>query len=405
MAIPLDDSSDRLILSKLIKQKIASSPCDRITFAEFMDLALYHPQYGYYATNRAKIGTEGDFFTAPHLGAAFGELLAEQFVQMWEIMQQPNSFTLVEIGAGQGLLASDILRYLQRKYPQFYQALDYVIVERAATLIAEQQWQLRDLKETGISLHWKTWDQIPSDSIAGCFFSNELIDALPIHQVVIESGQLREIYVANSQSDRDSISFIEAVGELSTPQLSAYFDLINIRLPSRQYPDGYRSEINLAALDWMQTVADRLRQGYVLTIDYGYTGDRYYNPARSQGTLQCYYRHAHHSDPYKNVGQQDITAHVNFTALERQGECCGLQTIGFTHQGLFLMALGIGERIAAVSQSTTTNSNEIQKLLQQRQALHLLIDPLGLGNFGVLIQGKQVNTQVLLHGLQGELLG
>ncbi len=199
----------------------------------------------------------------------------------------------------------------------------------------------------------------------------------------------------------DDRQFGEVIGDLSTPRLATYFDLVNINLASDCYPSPYRTEINLAALDWIDAVADRLHRGYVLTIDYGYTSDRYYSPTRSQGTLQCYYQHAHHSDPYIHVGRQDITAHVDFTALERQGEQRGLTSLGLTPQGLFLMALGLGDRIAALSQSTATDTQAIQAMLRRRDALHLLINPMGLGNFGVLIQTKGLASSESVYPLKG----
>jgi SAM-dependent MidA family methyltransferase len=401
MATQTDESNKNTALGNLIARQIAESFQQKITFAEYMNLALYHPLQGYYASNAAKIGTQGDFFTSPHLGADFGELLAEQFVQMWEIMGQPDRFTLVEMGAGQGLLAMDVLRYLRRRYPEFFQALRYIIIERATALIAEQKHQLKELlEEMGSRLCWSTFEELPP-SIAGCFFSNELVDALPVHQVIVDAGQLKEIYVTTHPDHTGNDQFEETIGELSTPHLAEYFDQIGINLLSGAYPDRYRTEVNLAALDWISTVAAKLHQGYVLTIDYGYPSERYYNPVRSQGTLQCYYRHARHTDPYIHIGQQDITAHVNFTALERQGERCGLRSLGFTKQGLFLMALGLGDRLATLGQSTATDPQEVLNSLRRREALHQLIDPMmGLGNFGVLIQSKNLEDTEPLRGLK-----
>ena len=172
---------------------------------------------------------------------------------------------------------------------------------------------------------------------------------------------------------------------------------MGIDLTQSSYADGYRSEINLAALDWLSIVADRLQRGYVLTIDYGYPASRYYNPRRSQGTLQCYYQHRYHDNPYINIGQQDITAHVDFTALERWGKQCGLEKVGFTQQGLFLMALGLGSRIAALSHQEIP----ISQLLQRRSALHQLLDPVGLGGFGVLVQSKGLNEKEKSQSLKG----
>lgn len=398
-------------LRSIIANQIISTPHQRITFAEYMDLALYHPEQGYYATGAVNIGSEGDFFTSSHLSRDFGELLAEQFAQIWEILRRPTPFTLMEMGAGQGLLAADILHYLHRHYSDCFEALEYIIIEKAAGLISQQQQQLQRLKIGNKPLHlrWCSLEEIPENSITGCCFSNELVDAFPIHRVVIERQQLKEIYVTTTNSATDGVAsdsqassetnFVEITDTLSTPKLIDYFDFIGIDLLSGTYPEGYRTEVNLAALDWIKTVANRLQRGFLLTIDYGYFADRYYQPARHQGTLQCYYRHRHHDDPYLYIGQQDITAHVNFTALEHQGELCGLRKVGFTQQGLFLMALGLGDRIAALSARDSERGNAIAKgqdvikIMQRRQILHQLMDPMGLGGFCVLVQSKGLTPQ------------
>ncbi|BAY92645.1 MULTISPECIES: class I SAM-dependent methyltransferase [unclassified Tolypothrix] len=397
-------------LCKAIANRIQTSPQRRITFAEYMDMVLYHPEHGYYSSNAVKIGFEGgDFFTSVHLGNDFGELLAEQFLQMWEILGQPDTFSLVEMGAGQGLLASHILNYCQQNYSKFFAALEYIIVEKSPSLKQEQQQTLQDF-----SVQWCDLEEITPNSITGCFFSNELVDALPVHQFILEVGELREIYVTTrGKGDIDvsplptfssaaanlsfPSSFVEISGEPSTPRLAEYFDLVEIEITKGAYTDGYRSEINLAALDWLSIVADRLQCGYVLTIDYGYPASRYYNPRRSQGTLQCYYHHRHHDNPYVNIGQQDITAHVDFTALERWGDRCGLDKVGFTQQGLFLMALGLGTRIAALSHQ----EQSISQLLRRRESLHELLNPLGLGGFGVLVQSKGLKDKAISQSLKG----
>lgn len=401
-----NESPSNRLLCEAIAQRIAQSPNQRISFAEFMELALYHPEQGYYATNHANIGAGGDFFTSPHLGRDFGELLAEQFVDMWQQMGCPDPFTLVEMGAGQGLLVQDIVRYLHRHQFEMFEALHYIIIERSPALRAEQQQRFAKLTQSWGRLSWQAWDEIPSGSIVGCCFSNELVDAFPVHQVCKHSGELQEIYVTVNSTDQEAkpttenYQFIEQVGDLSTPQLREYFDWVGVDLFTDYYPDGYRTEVNLAALDWLATVADRLQRGYVLTIDYGYRADRYYSPVRSQGTLQCYYQHAHHSDPYAYVGRQDITAHADFTALERKGEDCGLTTIGFTQQGLFLLALGLGDRIAQLSDATVNEEQSLNDILRRRDALHSLANPLGLGNFGVLVQAKGLANTDALHPLQ-----
>ncbi|MGI0491074.1 class I SAM-dependent methyltransferase [Alkalinema pantanalense CENA528] len=381
-------------LLRLIVQQISQR--SRLTFAEFMELALYHPDQGYYLRRASKIGATGDFFTSPHLGADFGELLAEQFVQIWQILGQPQPFTLVEMGAGQGVLASDILRYLTQHYPDCARSLQYRIVEKVATLIAAQQRQLMPWLDRGLSIQWTNLETIAAAPIVGCFFSNELIDAFPVHLIQMQAGQLQEVYVG-----WDGTELVEMVDQPSNPALTAYFERLGIDLTAPDYVEGYRSEVNLLALDWMQAVATGLQRGYVLTIDYGYPANRYYSRTRSQGTLQCYYQHSHHNDPYRYVGMQDITAHVNFTALEMQGQQCGLQTVGVTQQAMFLMALGLGDRIANLGQSTAEAHQDINALLRRRDALHSLINPMGLGNFGVLVQSKGLTESEKQHALTG----
>ncbi|MEQ9552741.1 MAG: class I SAM-dependent methyltransferase [Coleofasciculus sp. G3-WIS-01] len=385
-------------LRQLIADKIAATPNQRISFADYMDLVLYHPQQGYYATGAVNIGSEGDFFTSSHLGHDFGELLAEQFAQMWEILEQPKPFTLVEMGAGQGLVAADVLTYLHRQYPDCFAALDYIIIEKAAGLIKKQQQVLNQLNIPELPLRWCTFDDLPDHSIIGCCFSNELVDAFPVHQVVLEKGQLQEVYVTTIMTETNEIHFGEVIDDLSTPQLKDYFQWMGIDLYSGAYPDGYRSEVNLAALDWIKTIASKLNQGFLLTIDYGYSADRYYLPVRHQGTLKCYYQHRHHDNPYVNIGQQDMTAHVNFTALERQGELSGLQPVELTKQGLFLMALGLGDRISALSAGNQqgqaiAGAQDVIRIMRRRDALHQLIDPTGLGGFMVLVQSKGLSLE------------
>ncbi|MGB7441584.1 MAG: class I SAM-dependent methyltransferase [Coleofasciculaceae cyanobacterium] len=383
-------------LCSLIAKRIAAAPNQRITFAEYMDLVLYHPEQGYYATGAVNIGAGGDFVTAPNLARDFGELLAEQFVQVWHILGQPRPFTLVEIGAGQGLLAADILTHLHRNYPDCLAALEYLIVEKAQGLITQQQQLLQKLKlPNPVKLHWCSWQEIAEKSIVGCCFSNELVDAFPVHQFVLEEGELREVYVTTASAEENEIKFVEVIGNISTPQLRDYFDFVGIDLFSGAYPEGYRSEVNLAAFNWLETVASKLKRGFLFTIDYGYTAERYYLSTRHHGTLQCYYRHRYHDDPYIYIGEQDLTAHVNFTAVERQGELCGLSRVGFTQQGLFLMALGLGDRLSQLSSAgdTLATGKDVMRIMQRRQALHDLINPLGLGGFGVLVQSKGLTLQ------------
>jgi SAM-dependent MidA family methyltransferase len=382
-----------LELIKVIENRIENSPQQQITFADYMNLVLYHPEHGYYASSAERIGEGGDFLTSPHLADDFGEMLTVQLYQIWQILGSPQLFSIVEMGAGQGLLAAQILEYSSRVYPDFFNSIDYLIIEAAPAMIIAQQARLKDLP-----VRWCDWTKIVDRSIIGCFLSNELIDALPVHQVIVVEDKLQEVYV--TIGDRDRV-FNESIDKISTDRLDEYWQLNHINLLNGKYPNGYRSEVNLAALEWLELVVKKMQRGYIISIDYGYTADRYYNPMRSQGTLQCYYQHAYHNDPYINIGNQDLTTHVDFTALENYGELLGLQTVGFIPQGMFLMALGLGDRIAAIS----SGSGDIQSLLRRRQNLHQLIDPMGLGKFGVSIQSQGLTPQeqeILLIGLSIE---
>nr|WP_267384206.1 class I SAM-dependent methyltransferase [Cyanobacterium sp. uoEpiScrs1] len=374
-----------------IIEAIEQSPQQKITFADYMNLALYHPEEGYYSSGRANIGTQGDFFTASSLGEDFGELLAEQFLEMWELLGSPKTFNLIEVGAGSGLCAADILKYLHDNYPNFYEIISYIIVEEAQGLIRKQE-SILSLTGKENKVRWKSWDEIEDLSITGCIFSNELIDAFPVHLITIKNKELTEIYVTQSEG-----KIKEVISDLSTTRIIEYFKLIDINLKSNRYAENYRTEVNLGALDWLEKICGKLKRGYLLTIDYGYIASKYYHPQRHKGTLQCYYKHRHHNNPYVNIGQQDITSHTNFTALEKQGQLLNIETIKFTQQGLFLMGLGLGTRLSALS----TGKYSFLDVIKRRDTLHQLIDPMGLGGFGVLLQGKGLTPEEQKRPLKG----
>ncbi|MDJ1169210.1 class I SAM-dependent methyltransferase [Roseofilum sp. BLCC_M154] len=374
-----------------LKEKIRRSPGEKISFAQYMESVLYHPEFGYYSAYQTEIGKSGDYFTSASLGADFGQLLARQWVQMWQILGCPTPFSLVEMGAGTGQVAADVLGELEAYNSECFQSLDYRIIEKSAGLRQVQQHTLEPWLGEKSRVQWCDWADL--DGVQGCFFSNELIDAFPVHVVVRSGERLQEVFVTLDAEEHLG----EVLGELSTPKLAQYFDRLGIDLCSEAYPEGYRTEVNLGMLEWLEAIAQRLERGYVVTIDYGYTADRYYQPGRSTGTLQCYTRHHRHDCPYINIGYQDITAHVDFTTLEQEGKGWGLEPLGFTEQGLFLMALGLGDRLAALSESSLS----ITQLFSRRDALHQLIDPLGLGGFKVLIQGKGLTEQEKGTTLQG----
>jgi SAM-dependent MidA family methyltransferase len=351
------------ILEKILIEKIQRE--GPVTFEKFMEIALYEPEYGYYASNSAVIGREGDFFTSSHLHPAFGRTIARQIEEMWELMARPEDFTIVEMGPGEGYASLDVLGYLREH--ECYNSITYRIVERNPAMTQRQKLRLAEFSD---KVSWLA-SLKEMDGFRGCLFSNELLDALPVHIVRMED-ELREIYVTAKGG-----SLGEEAGPLSTDDIVRYFREMNVRLEK-----GYQTEVNLRIRDWLNEVNDVLQEGFVLTIDYGYTAREYYNEDRDRGTLVCYYRHHFGDDPFCKVGEQDITAHVNFSSLKMWGEQLGLQTAGFTSQGAFLISLGIEGEIRDLDRHSRDFPFELARIKR-------LFLPQGLGeSHMVMVQYK-----------------
>ena len=357
-----------------------------LTFARFMELCLYHPRYGYYASGRACRGREGDYYTSPTVHPIFGALLGKQLAQMWRITEA-GAFEVVEMGGGEGYLCLDILDYLQQEERQLYSLLSYHMVEMSPGII-ERQRELLSPHEGKVA--WHRPDQMREMHIRGCFISNELLDSFPVHRVVMERGKLKEIYV-----DLNDGGLKEITGDPSTSELAEYFGRLEITLT-----EGQGAEVNLEALRWLSGVATGLEQGFVITIDYGYPAQELYSPHRRDGTLLCYRGHRALPDPYDNPGLQDMTAHVDFTSLIQGGEGCGLRFTGLVPQYRFLLALGILDEVARVGEGKAE-----WEAMAERLTVKNLILPGGMGEtFKVLIQHKGI-AGPQLDGLRGPLPG
>lgn len=349
-----------------------------ITFAEFMQHCLYHPQWGYYMAPRQRIGKQGDFFTSSSVHVLFGRLMARQLDQCLDLLG-PGDWTLAEQGAGEGHLALDILDGLREQNPERYRRLRYRIVEvspdnrcRQAELLAAH----RDRVE------WCELDDLAG--MEGVFLSNELVDAFPVHLVEKQDGVLREVFVV-----ADEAEFREELRAPSTPALAEHFAWLGAG-PC----EGNRAEANLTARSWLGQIADLLGRGFVLTVDYGYPAAELYAPFRRGGTLMAYHRHQASENPYDRVGAQDLTAHVDFTCLQQAGTEHGLDTLYFGEQYRFLLSLGFVEELLAL-QARETDPTRAQAL---RMTLKNLILPDGgMGEtFKVLVQGKGVDHPELL---------
>lgn len=393
---------------KIIERIKAEGP---ISFETFMEMALYYPGLGYYMKETANIGRSGDFYTSSHLHPIFGALIGRQMEEMWEVMGMPADFRVVEMGAGMGYLAKDMLEYLKTSEVRsqksevkesFFRHLTYVMVERNTTIRTMQQELLTEFRD---KVEWVS-DLNDLEPTTGCFLSNELLDALPVKAVEMDD-ELMEIYVSvnetympqrDTKNDENYPSPIPlSQGEVVRGRAEVVFsggdDFIEIKMPAnseiREYlgayyielSKSYRTEVNLKLKEWLRDVEERLSEGFILTIDYGYPAWDYYGEDRNRGTLLCYYQHQVNEDPYQNIGEQDLTAHVNFSSLKKWGEDFGLKTIGFCPQGTYLVSLGIDEVITELY-GDSPDAFEIAKIKG-------LILPQGMGeSHKVMIQYK-----------------
>ncbi len=340
-----------------------------MTFAHYMGLCLYHPEFGYYA-RAPRLGRKGDFFTSPCVHPVFGAALASQILEIWELLGEPQDFCLIEAGAGEGYLALDILNFLEKKGRVF----PYIIVEPFPACEARQREVLGDRAS---QVQWvRDLSDLPS--FTGVFVSNELFDAFPVHLLEYTEDGLKEVYVVAGER------LVETLGELSTPEL-----LQRVAPFVDQWPEGYRTEVCLAVEPFYKELAKRLVRGAIITIDYGYSRGDYYHPDRREGTLLCYTEHRLEESLYHAPGQVDITAHVDFSLLKELGERYGLANIGFTQQAAFLVGLGVEHLIKEVSPGKT----------KDLEALKMLILPQGLGmSHWVLLQARGLPLQGRLRG-------
>ena len=348
-----------------------------ITFAEYMDACLYHPNYGYYT--KAHQRAVRDYFTTADVKPLFGRLLARQLEEMWVALGCPDPFWLVEAGAGTGALAKAILDFLASESADFYRRIRYRALEKSAWRRASHAALLAKHVDSGC---FCPSPGMPEEIPAGCIFSNELLDALPVHRVWLGRGRLRELDVGL----RDG-QFCDEPGPQSNARIADYFVKQGIALR-----DGQQAEVCLAACDWIRDAGARLRRGFVLTIDYGREARELYDGRHMRGTLLAYQAHRVSEDFYRAPGEQDLTAHVNFTALDLWGRESGLIRTGLATQSSFLLALARGSHFADIE---LAEGSEKEKS-RERLLLKTLINPEGMGEtFQVFIQHKQMEHPAL----------
>ena len=370
-------------LQQLIAGEMAANG-GRLSFARFMELALYAPGLGYYSGGLTKLGAEGDFITAPEWSPLFARCLARQVTQ---VLAALGSGDVLEAGAGSGVLAVDLLEALASAdcLPN-----RYFILERSGELRARQQALFKKrLHHLQGRIVWL--EQLPEPGFRGVILANELLDALPVHCFTLtEEGAVERCVT------RENEQWQWCAAPLGDAALAGRIAALR---HDGNLAAGYTSEANFAAEAWIRSMADRLGAGMILLIDYGFPRREYYHPERTGGTLMCHYRHRAHADPLVLVGLQDITAHVDFTAMAEAGHAAGLEVAGYTMQASFLLAAGILELM--------NNVEDERVRLQWAQQIKKLTLPHEMGElFKVLALTRNIDGPFLgfaLRDLRGRL--
>jgi SAM-dependent MidA family methyltransferase len=350
-------------LVEIIRNEIgANGP---ISFARFMELALYYPKRGYYASGRANIGRRGDFFTNVSVGSLFGRLLAAQFAEIWDKLGRPGDFKIVEQGAHDGVFAADALSALRRSAADCFAATSYCMIEPFPIWRERQQ---KNLREFAAKISWvASVDEIAP--FVGIHFSNELFDSLPVHLIVsggVANGATvwHEKFVTVAA---DNFAF--ATGNVGRSDLQ--LDHLGF------FPAGFETEVNVAAPKLMSEIAAKLSRGVILTIDYGFSRTEFYSLQRSQGSLQVRANQKKLSSPFQQIGLADISLHVEWTSLAEAAQSLGAAPIGFTDQHHFLTGI--------ISKSFL----EADFGASEKRALQTLLHPEMLGrNFQALAMGR-----------------
>lgn len=369
-----------MTLAELIAAEIrARGP---IPFARFMERALYEPGLGYYATSAARTGQAGDFFTASDVGPAFGACLARQLGEMDRLLGRPDPFTLVEFGPGRGWLARDLLDALASRDPDLRGRVETVLVEASAAMREEAGRRVPEARVVAPG-------EEPSGR-AGAVLAVELFDALPVHRVRRMGGVIRELFVALDAAGKLCESPGEPLAE--TAAMAARYGAAE--------GEGDEAEVCPAALRQLDTMEGCLRRGFFLVVDYGDTASGLYGGARRRGTLLAYHRHATSEAYLERVGGQDLTAHVNFSALRDRARERGLTLLGLTTQDRFLIANGILEDFEETDSARWREPAQVKRRLQAMQLIH----PQGMGQaFKVLVLSRGIEPAPVLAGLRDPL--
>lgn len=394
--------SDTTLVAKIRDEIATTGP---ITFARFMELALYDPDGGYYRAEAARPGRGGDFLTAPEAHPIFGRAIARHVADVWRLLGSPAPFSIREFGAGGGALAAALLDGLAREVPDIEAVVRYRPVEVEGRRLDELRMRLA---AAGSPVADVPVEPDPGEPIVGIAFANEVLDALPTHRLVARGGLLHEVFVGWG-TDGAGEGFVDVEAEPSSPALAQRLRAEGVRLA-----EGQAAEVCLAVDGWVASAAAGLERGELLTIDYGHAADALYDAVRRpRGTVLAYLRHVAHDAIYRAVGRQDLTAHVDVTAVERAAAQAGLAHLATVDQGPFLAALGAGELLVELQSGGASGAGggtgagdnagagaaDLKAYLEARAALVRMIDPAAMGAFRVMAFGRGLPPGALPRGL------
>jgi SAM-dependent MidA family methyltransferase len=383
---PLPPSDPRLV-ERIAAEIRTSGP---MPFARFMEIALYDPEAGYYTSGSTGPGRHGDFLTAPEGHPIFGWSVARNLEAVWDALDRPARFVIREHGAGSGALAAGILGGLRRSHSPTLEAVSYQAVDVAPARLDALAARLE--ADDGLDRHLQPPDDVPAP---GAVVANELLDALPVHRVEGgPDGSLLERFVTladDADAEAADPGFTTVLGPPSTPALAARLEAQGVVLAA-----GQPAEISLGVDDWVAAAVAPLERGELLIIDYGYPAAELYRPERGS-TLRAYHRHRVHADPLVAIGRQDLTAHVDLTAVERAAAAAGLVPLGHTTQARFLDNLGAGELLVALQSDPAST---LESYAAARSALMRMLDPRATGAFAVLAFGRGLPAESRLRGFR-----
>lgn len=346
-----------------------------ITFHDWMEAALYDPREGYYCRpHLTRWGRAGDYRTSPERSPLFSATFARYFASLYEELGSPPLWTILEAGAGAGHFACGVLETLKRFHPRVFATTRFIIDEASTDARQGAQDKLRPFDDR---IDYRRLYEIETPIDTGIIFSNELLDAFPVHRVTLRDGRLFELCV--DVTDSGEFTWVEK--ETMTPRLAKYFERVHITLA-----EGQIIEINLDAKEWIARAATILRSGFIITVDYGAEAEELYSaPHRRLGTLRAFHQHRFADDPLARPGEQDLTTTVDWTDIKRVGEECGLKTISLERQDEFLLRAGLLEQLELM---TAEAANETEAVILRASAREMIL-PSGLStSFQVLVQAK-----------------